>query len=213
MRIIARIFGLKGLLFGLGEADVNADPIVQFKSWYTYAKKALIPLSNACALATATREGCPAARMVLLKGVDGRGFVFYTNYESRKAGEIAENPRATLVFHWAELFRQVRVDGVLEKVPEAESDAYFASRLRGSQIGAWASRQSEVLKSREELEARVRELTAQYRGKDVSRPPYWGGYVLRPSRIEFWQGRPSRLHDRLCYERVGDEWKLYRLSP
>jgi pyridoxamine 5'-phosphate oxidase len=213
MRIIARIFGLKGLLFGLGEADVNVDPIAQFKTWYAYAKKALIPLSNACALATATREGCPAARMVLLKGVDERGFVFYTNYESRKAGEIAENPRATMTFHWAELFRQVRVDGALEKVPEAESDAYFASRLRGSQIGAWASRQSEVLESREELEARVRELTAQYRGKDVSRPPYWGGYVLRPSRIEFWQGRPSRLHDRLCYERVGDEWKLYRLSP
>lgn len=215
MSMVARIFGIKGLLLGLSEEQADADPIVQFKSWYAFARKAWVPMPNACALATATRDGCPAARMVLLKGVDERGFVFYTNYESRKALEIAENPRATLVFHWVELFRQVRVDGSLEKVPGGESDAYFASRLRGSRIGAWASRQSEVLKGREELESRVRELTRDYRGKDVPRPPYWGGYLLRPHRIEFWQGRPSRLHDRLMYTREAGQggWTMQRLSP
>lgn len=214
MSIIARVFGLKGLLLGLSEAQVDPDPIVQFKHWYAFARKGCVPMPNACALATADAGGCPAARMVLLKGVDERGFVFYTNYESRKAGEIEANPRATMVFHWTELYRQVRVDGALERVSGGESDAYFHSRLRGSRIGAWASRQSRVLELREDLDARVRELTAQYHGKDVPRPPYWGGYLLRPHRIEFWQGRPSRLHDRLMYERAADgRWKLSRLSP
>jgi pyridoxamine 5'-phosphate oxidase len=213
MSLFARLFSARGLLLGFHEADADPDPIRQFQSWFRFAGRVLVPMPNACTLATATPEGQPSARMVLLKGVEAAGFVFFTNYESRKGEEIERNPRAVLVFCWTELFRQVRVEGGLEKVSAEESDAYFRSRTRGSRIGAWASRQSTVLSGRAELESRVREFEARYPGDQVPRPPHWGGYRLMPERIEFWQGRPSRLHDRLCYTRNGGIWNRVRLSP
>lgn len=201
-------------LMGLDEGDVDADPIVQFTRWFEQALAGEITEPNAMTVATATRDGVPSARMVLLKGFDACGFVFYTNYESQKGRELAENPIAALVFHWVELHRQVRVAGAVEKVSIEESDAYFQSRPRGSRLGAWVSRQSSVLSGREELEARLAALTKAYGEGDIPLPPYWGGYRVIPASVEFWQGRPSRLHDRLRYTREPDgSWRIERLSP
>jgi pyridoxamine 5'-phosphate oxidase len=169
---------------------------------------------TAMMLATADKEGRPSARMVLLKGVDQRGFVFYTNYDSRKGHELAENPQAALVFYWSDQERQVCVAGQISKLSPAESDAYFKSRPRGSQLGAWASEQSAVVRDRAALEEKWKQVEAQYQGQEVLRPPFWGGYLLSPTRIEFWQGRPNRLHDRFRYTRQPDKtWLIERLSP
>ena len=213
MSLRARIYSLKGLLLGLHESAVDRDPFAQFKKWYGDARWTGLPLSNSFTLATVTPHGKPDARMLLLKGVDEKGFVFYTNYDSRKGGEIVKNPDAAMVFHWNELFRQVRIEGRLEKVTTQESEAYFHSRLRGSQIGAWASLQSSTIANREELEKKVAEYELKFKGQAVPLPPFWGGFRLIPERIEFWQGRPSRLHDRLCFVREGSGWKMMRLSP
>ena len=165
-------------------------------------------------LATATSDGLPSARIVLLKGFDERGFVFYTNYEGRKARELEQNPNCSLVFYWGELERQVRVEGRAARVPEAEADAYFDSRPRGSQLGAWASEQSRTVESRSKLEARLKELEEEYEKVEVPRPPFWGGYRVEPEKIEFWQGRENRLHDRLLYSDSGlGGWKIKRLQP
>lgn len=202
------------MLNGLHEADLDRDPIEQFRVWFDQALSAGLPEPNAMALATATPDGRPSARMVLIKGADARGFVFYTNYQSRKGHELASNPYAALVFYWAELERQIRIEGHVEPVSAVESDTYYHSRPLGSQIGAWASAQSQVIPNREVLEQRVNELTAQYADGQVPRPPHWGGYRVVPQAIEFWQGRPSRLHDRLRYTRQDDgTWLIERLSP
>ena len=213
MSLRARIYSLKGLLLGLHELAVNRDPIAQFKNWYSHARRTGVPLPDSFTLATVTPDGKPDARMLLLKGVDEKGFVFYTNYGSRKGDEIAKNPSAAMVFHWNQLFRQVRIEGRLEKVTTQESEAYFHSRLRGSQVGAWASLQSSIISDREELEKKVAEYEAKFKGQAVPLPPSWGGFRLTPERIEFWQGRPSRLHDRLCFVREAGSWKIFRLSP
>ncbi|MHB8646055.1 MAG: pyridoxamine 5'-phosphate oxidase [Thermomicrobiales bacterium] len=198
----------------LDEGDVDADPVTQFTRWFEQALVAHVPEPNAMTVATATRAGVPAARIVLLKGFDARGFVFYTNYESRKGSELAENPIAALVFHWVELHRQVRITGAVEKVTHEESDAYFQSRPRGSRLGAWASEQSGVLTGRAPLEARLAELTAAFGEGDIPLPPFWGGYRVIPQAVEFWQGRSSRLHDRLRYAHQPDDtWRIERLSP
>jgi pyridoxamine 5'-phosphate oxidase len=198
---------------GLHESDLAPDPVEQFSAWLSDAFEADIVEPYAMTLATATPEGMPSARIVLLRGFDERGFVFYTNYEGRKGEELASNPRAALVFYWDSLQRQVRVEGDVSKLPESESDAYFASRPRGSRLGAWASAQSEVLGRREALEERVEELERKYSGEEVPRPPFWGGFRVRHERVEFWQGRESRLHDRLSYARSGDVWEITRLQP
>jgi len=197
----------------LRENDADRNPFVQFDRWFRAALEAQLPESNAMTLATATPDGRPSARMVLLKGYDTRGFVFYTNYESRKGGELAANPRAALILFWPQLHQQIRIEGRVERVTEAESDAYFSSRSRGSQIAARASRQSQVLAGRAELDRRVEQLAAAYPEGDVPRPLYWGGFRVRPEVFEFWQGRPSRLHDRLVYRPSGDGWRIDRLSP
>jgi len=182
--------------------------------WFAEATAAGAAQPEAMALATATPDGWPSARMVLLKGFDERGFVFHTNYQSRKGREMAENPRAAAVLYWVELHRQVRIEGCVETISAAESDAYFRTRARGSQLGALASNQSRVIESRALLERRARELAAGYEGRAIPRPAHWGGYRLRPETLEFWQGQPDRLHDRLRYSRRPDgTWLLERLEP
>lgn len=198
---------------GLSESDVSADPFEQFQRWLDDAIKAEIEEPYAMTLATADRSGKPSARMVLLRGLDARGFSFYTHYDSRKGEELADNPRAALVFFWNELHRQIRIEGAISQVSSAESDAYFQTRPRGSQLSAWASRQDQVIAGRSVLEERMRQLEQQHQGQPVPRPPYWGGYRLVPEVIEFWQSRLNRLHDRLRYQRTAGGWRLERLSP
>jgi len=199
---------------GLSEADIDPDPFVQFEGWFRDALVANVVETNAMTLATATSDGYPSARIVLLKGFDHDGFVFYTNYESRKGRELEENPRAALLFYWAELTRQVRIEGDITRVSSEESSVYFQSRSELSRLGAWTSRQSQVIASRDVLDTHLRELQEQYGGTDIPLPPYWGGFRLVPRAFEFWHGRPSRLHDRLTYERQPDgAWGIQRLSP
>ncbi len=194
--------------------DMEADPIKQFARWYQEAEQAGIPLPNAMTLATASREGKPSARLVLLKEVDARGFVFYSNDASRKGRELAENPCAALVFYWPPLARQVRVEGRVEQVAPAESDNYFASRPRGAQLGAHASDQSKVIHDRAFLEERLEEVARTFPGRDVPRPPHWGGYRVVPELLEFWQEGANRLHDRLRYRRdEAGHWVIERLAP
>jgi pyridoxamine 5'-phosphate oxidase len=199
---------------GLKEASAHTDPFKQFQRWFDQAIAAQLPEPNAMTIATATVEGKPSARMVLLKDYDERGFVFYTNYTSQKGQQLAENPWGAIVFWWAQLERQVRIEGRVEKVAPDESDAYFHSRPKGSQLGAWASEQSQVVESRDVLEQQLQQLKDEYEDKEVPRPPHWGGFRLIPEAIEFWQGRPNRLHDRLLYQRQEDgSWYIQRLSP
>ena len=196
----------------LDERDAAADPFDQFARWFDEAVKAAVPEPNAMTLATVDAAGQPSARIVLLKGVDARGFVFYSNYQSRKGRELAERPRAARLFFWVELERQVRIEGIAERVAASESDAYFAERPRGSQISAWASPQSAPVADRTWLEVQVAAITARFAGA-VARPPHWGGFRVVPSRFEFWQGRESRLHDRLVWSRQGERWAIQRLAP
>ncbi|RYZ18146.1 MAG: pyridoxamine 5'-phosphate oxidase [Chitinophagaceae bacterium] len=196
------------------EKDVEANPIHQFQKWWDQAISSELLEPNAMTLATSSTDGLPSARIVLLKGFDKRGFVFYTNYESFKAMQLEENPKACLVFHWKELERQVRIMGVVEKVATSESDEYYGSRPVGSRIGAWTSPQSKVIPDREWLEEEFDKRKTEFSNGDVPRPPFWGGYLVRPVIIEFWQGRFSRLHDRIQYtlEKNG-AWKTERLAP
>ena len=197
----------------LREADAAADPLMQFRAWFADVQAARLPQPEAMALATATPDGRPSVRMVLLRGLDERGFVFFTNYESRKGIELAANPRAALVFYWLGLDRQVRVEGQVEVVTAAESDAYFQSRPRGSRVGAWASPQSEVIPGRDFLDEQARIYAERYADEEIPRPPNWGGFRVVPEAVEFWQGRPDRLHDRLRYRRDGGRWVRERLAP
>jgi pyridoxamine 5'-phosphate oxidase len=224
-------------LTGLRRSDLEADPLAQFGKWFEQAAgrraggrwrkffinlyKSLLAMAgaepmdvNAMTLATVDEQGRPSARIVLLKGVDPRGFIFYTDYDSRKGRELAGNPQAALVFYWPEQERQVCVAGEVSRLSAAESDAYFQSRPRGSRIAACASKQSEAVADRAALEAQWKQVEAGHGSAEIPRPPHWGGYVLRPARIEFWQGRPNRLHDRFCYNRQADDsWRIERLSP
>jgi pyridoxamine 5'-phosphate oxidase len=197
----------------LDERDVDPDPLVQFHKWFDDARRAELPEPNAMTLATATRAGVPSARMVLLKAADERGFTFFTDYRSRKGQELEANPHAALVFFWGELERQVRITGTVGRVSREETEAYFRTRPRESRLGAWTSHQSTVLAGRETLEARLREVAARHPGDEVPTPPHWGGYLLKPDALEFWQGRESRLHDRVRYQREAGGWRIERLSP
>jgi pyridoxamine 5'-phosphate oxidase len=197
----------------LDEKMVNKNPILQFDFWIKEALDADIPEPHAMNVSTVSKEGKPSSRIVLIRDFSENGFVFYTNYNSKKGSDISENNFAAINFFWPQLERQIRIEGKLQKVDSKISDEYFASRPYDSQLGAWASNQSEVLKNREELEERFSELEKQFAGKTVPRPEHWGGYVLAHSSIEFWQGRPSRIHDRIKYSLVNNEWKIERLSP
>jgi pyridoxamine 5'-phosphate oxidase len=198
---------------GLDEAGMPPDPMVQFEAWFENVVEADLHEPNAMTLATTSDDGRPSARTVLLKGYDGRGFVFYTNYEGRKARDLEANPACALLFYWGELERQVRVEGRAGRLPGGESDAYFASRPRGSRLGAWASEQSRPVRDRSVLEERIRALEAEYEDREIPRPPFWGGYRVEPETIEFWQGRENRLHDRISYRREEGVWTLERLQP
>lgn len=208
------VFSLgRGLTRGLPDADPGLDPIQLFGQWFAAARKAGILLPEAMTLATASADGAPSARMLLLKGFGEDGFEFYTNLGSRKADELTANPRAALCFHWGVLQRQVRVEGDVTLLSRETSAAYFRTRPRGSRIGAWASRQSQPLEDREMLARRVREIEKRFEGGEVPLPDFWGGFRLHPQRIEFWQGRVDRLHDRLLFQREGDGWSSRRLHP
>lgn len=199
---------------GLNESDLDPNPLTQFQRWYEEAVAADVIEPNAMTLATATRDGIPSARIVLLKGFDERGFVFYTNYESQKANEIDQNAHAALAFYWASLERQIRITGMINKISPEESEAYFKSRPMGARLGAWVSLQSQVIPNRDVLEERLTELMNELADtENIPMPPYWGGYCLAPKEIEFWQGRPNRLHDRLRYIKRDDLWIIERLSP
>lgn len=203
----------KSVFLGLTEDAAGTDPLALFHTWYQDAIRSGLYLPESMALGTATPEGKPSVRLVLLKGYDESGFVFFTNYGSRKARELDANPHATLVFHWGLLQRQVRLEGTVRRIGREESEAYFATRPRGSQIGAWASRQSEPLPSREVLEEQVKVHESRFKGSDVPLPPFWGGYRLSPESVEFWQGRANRLHDRIRFVRTEGAWFRTRLYP
>lgn len=200
-------------LAGLSEGDAGDDPFALFRTWFDAAVTVGLSEPNAFTLATATPDGKPSARIVLLKHLDDRGFTFFTNYHSRKAGEIAANPHVAMVFLWAGLERQVRIEGTAEFVTPQESDDYFHVRPLGSRLGAWASPQSEIIPDREHLEQLQLAVTDQYAGADPPRPPHWGGYRVIPELVEFWQGRPSRLHDRIRFRRTSSGWRKERLAP
>jgi pyridoxamine 5'-phosphate oxidase len=203
----------QGVTQGLPEAASDRDPIDLFSDWFDQAKESGILLPESAALSTASKEGVPSSRMVLLKFVGADGFVFFTNYGSRKAREMDENPRASLLMHWAVLERQVRVEGSVERIGSEASAEYFRTRSRGSQIGAWVSRQSEELEDRSVLQERAEEIEKRFKGQEVPSPSFWGGYRLLPEHIEFWQGRLNRLHDRLVFTRSDEEWASRRLYP
>ncbi len=201
-------------LKNLDEADAAGNAIKQFGQWWQDAINSEIDEVNAFTLATAAADGKPAARIVLLKGYDEKGFVFFTNYQSHKGQQLATNPQGCMVFFWKELERQIRIEGYIEKISSKESDEYYFSRPLSSQVGAWASPQSSVIKNRDIIEDNVKKYEAQFADSSISRPPHWGGYRLQPKTIEFWQGRPSRLHDRLLYTLLeNNEWKIERLAP
>jgi len=201
-------------LTGLHERDLDPNPFKQFEKWFQQALSAELLDTNAMTLATASREGKPSARVMLLKDFDETGFVFFTNYASRKGRELNENPYAAIVFFWAELERQVRINGKVSRISREESEEYFHSRPAGNQLGAWASYQSEVIGEPAELENRMKELESRYEGRTIPMPPYWGGFLLSPDTFEFWQGRPNRLHDRLRYTLLAEgQWRIERLSP
>jgi pyridoxamine 5'-phosphate oxidase len=197
----------------LNESDVNQDPVIQFKKWFEEATHALVPEPNAMSLATVSSSNKPSNRIVLLKGYDESGFVFFTNYESRKGKELSLNPYASLLFFWPELERQIRIEGITEKISTTESMNYFFSRPVLSQLGAWASAQSAIIESRNILEKKLSELKDKFTGNDIPFPSFWGGFRLIPEEFEFWQGRKSRLHDRISYQKENNSWKIKRLSP
>jgi len=203
----------RGVSRSLPAATADREPIELFQQWFEEAREAGLLLPEAMAVATCTTDGYPSVRMMLLKAVNTHGFEFYTNYNSRKAIELAENSRAALVFHWAALQRQVRIEGSVSRLKPDESFSYFLTRPRGSRIGAWASKQSQVLEHQDQLQDQVRRVQQQFQGQDVPLPPHWGGFQLTPQRIEFWQGQTNRLHDRLCFDREDNQWRCTRLYP